>query len=324
MPDLPSVSVMFVTRGRPELIRRALAAVLEDDATSEAIVVIDGEDPETSEVLDLMASEETRIKVGRTPPPGPEGLDSTQRGRDHGAALASSEVVLALDDDVIARPGLVSGHARHHAGDDGRLMVVGYMPVATRPRWPWSYAPIRFYSEAYEQHCDRYAVDPGYILKHLWGGNTSLRRGDWLAAVAAGRVPCYHEDKEFGLLLARRGYRAAFDRTLRADHWYERNLRGFVARAERTVPAQDQLRSAYADVIEDKAWVDLPQRRSLALLLLLARSRAGWLAVKWGLLGATTMASAMRLRRVEGRLASILWRVASERAAGTASTPAGR
>jgi GT2 family glycosyltransferase len=313
---------MFLTMGRPQLIERALSAVLEDLATTEAIVVVDGDDAETTELLGRMAQEDPRVKTTRMPPPGPDGLDNMQRGRDHGASLASSEVVIALDDDVVARPGLVSGHARRHAADDGALVVVGYMPVVTPARWPRSYAPIRFYSGSYEEHCDEYRADPEHILKHLWGGNLSLRRSRWLDAIAHGRVSCYHEDKEFGLLLSRQGFRAVFDSSLRGDHWYERTLRGFVVRAQRSVRAQAELRAAYADVIEDPPWEDLPQRRSAALLLRLARSSAGWFLVRWGLIALISAAATLGLSRVEDRGAQALWRVASERAArGRLSPP---
>jgi hypothetical protein len=320
MSDLPSVTVMFITRGRAQLVRRALSAVLEDHATAEAIVVVDGDDPITTDVLGRLAVEDARIKVTHTPP-GPDHLDSMQRGRDHGAKLAASDVVLSLDDDVVARPGMVSGHAERHVGDDDRLLVVGYMPVAARPRWPRSYAPIRFYSESYEEHCEQYAADPSYILKHLWGGNFSLRRADWLAAIGAGRVRCYHEDKEFGLLLARQGYRAVFDRDLRGDHWYDRDLRGFVQRAEKTVPAQAQLRAAYADVIEDAPWEDLPQHPVLRVLLRLSRPAAGWFGVRWSLISLASLAAALHLRRLENRSAEILWRIASERGPGVQPAP---
>jgi hypothetical protein len=311
MAELPSVSVMFVTRGRPQMIHRALTAVLDDPATSEAIVVIDGEDPETTELLTTIG--DSRIRVTHTPPAGPDGLDSTQRGRDHGAGLASSDVVLALDDDVIAGPGLVSGHARHHTGDDGRLLVLGYMPVATRIHWPRSSAPVRIYSATYEQHCDEFEADPGSILKRLWGGNLSLRRGDWLDAIEAGRVPCYQEDKEFGLLLARQGFRAIFDRDLRGNHLYDRDLRGFVRRAEMTPPSQAALRAAYADVIEDQAWIDLPQHPIIKALIRPSGSSVGWFAIRWMLIALASLAAALRLTRLEDRAAELLWRVASER-----------
>jgi hypothetical protein len=314
MPDsLPTVSIMFLTMDRPLLIERALSAALEDPATTEAIVVIDGNDAETRDVLTRMAREDPRVRLTDMPPMGRDRLDNMQRGRDHGASLASSDVVLAMDDDVVAHPGLVSGHARLHAEVDDRVVVVGYMPVVTPPHWPRSYAPIRFYAESYEAHCEEYVSDPGSMLQKLWGGNLSLRRSHWLEAIEQGRARCYHEDKEFGLLLWRQGFRAEFDRSLRGDHWYERTLRGFVQRAQKSVLAHVELRAAYPELVEPgEPW---ERRRTRDILLALTGPSAGWFVVRWGLITATTLAGALRLRKLEDFGARALWRVAWERAA---------
>ena len=53
------------------------------------------------------------------------------RALDVGVQCSTGDVVLLMDDDVIAGPGLVSAHARRHAGADG-LVVVGSMPVRLR------------------------------------------------------------------------------------------------------------------------------------------------------------------------------------------------
>jgi GT2 family glycosyltransferase len=313
MPDsLPSVSVLFLTRGRPDLIDRAVSAVLEDSATTEVVVVVD-DDPVTHRALVRRAEADPRIRVTTTPPPGEDNLFRVQRGRDHGARLASSEVILALDDDVVARPGLVSGHARRHATGEEGLVLVGYMPVASRRRWPWSHAAVEMYSDSYEDHCRRYDEAPEEILRVLWGGNVSLRRSRWLEAIEGGRVHCYLEDQEFGLLLLRRGSRGEFDRDLLGDHWYERDLRSFVKRAEVTTGAHDVLRSAYPDLVDPEEPLD--RRRSLDVLIRIASIPGGWPVLRWSLIAFITLASALRLGKLERTGVEVLWRVASERAA---------
>lgn len=319
MARLPTVSAMFLTRGRPQLIERALLAVLADPALSEAIVVIDGEDPATSVALGRIAEQDPRVKLSSTPPPRPDGLDRVQRGRDHGVELADSEVILSLDDDVIAHPGLVEGHARRHAEGDADLVVVGYMPVVTPARWPRSHAPVRFYAEAYESHCDEFAADRHSILRNLWAGNISIRRATWLQAIDAPRVSTYHDDQELGLLLERSGAQATFDRSLRGDHHYERNLRGFAVRAERTTEATAQLRAAFPESLP--APEPLHPRPEIRALLFLSRSAAGWFAIRWGLIGATATAAALRITGMEELFARALWRIATERAQRGLSNP---
>jgi glycosyltransferase involved in cell wall biosynthesis len=312
MAAQPSVSVLFLTKERPQLLQRAVNSVLDDPATAEVIVVVDGDDPGTADLLSGMKQAEPRLRVTSLPPPGADDLDSMQRGRDHGAAFAGADVILALDDDVVAHPGLVSGHAARHA-DREDAVVVGYMPVATAPGWPASQAPVRFYAESYESTCERYEADPESILRGLWGGNVSVRRDRWLRAIEAGRVRCYHEDKEFGIVLSRAGLRGLFDRGLRGDHYYERNLRGFVARAETSTAAQAQLRAAYPDAEVPEVLEDDSSRGRLARRIV--APAAAWWLVKWTLIGAITLAGALRIRRLEDLGARLLWRLAEEHSA---------
>lgn len=307
---LPTVSVVFLTKNRPRLIARSLAAVLDDRATTEAIVVIDGEDTETREVLERFDRDDPRVKLTALPPPGSDRLENMQRGRDHGARLASSDVVLGMDDDVVAHPGLVAGHARWHARHDD-LVVVGYMPVVTQPRWPGSHAPVRFYAGAYEASCQGYRADPSTILTGLWGGNYSVRKTRWLEAIAAGRVPSYHEDKEFGVLLLRAGMRGIFDSTLRGDHHYERSLNEFVGRAEVTEAAHAHLWAAYPDELGFEK--PSPERPELRALIRISRSSLGWRVVRSALLAAIRLAALLRLSKLEDRGVHVLWRVAAGR-----------
>lgn len=293
---LPSVSVVMPTRDRAQLLERALEAVLADEATTEAIVVVDGSDPETRRLLDRLADRDRRIRVTNTPD-HPARLHRVQRGRDHGVSVASSEVILSIDDDVVAEAGLVSGHARWHAGPD-RIVVVGYMPVVTPRRWPFTHSPISYYAGAYESMCEEFSSDPDSILHKLWGGNVSVRRSDWLKAIKHPRVGTNLDDKELGLLLLRDGLRAVFDPKLRADHWYERSLRGTIDRAAKNVAGQAQLREVHRDVLGELPPAP-PPSAAMRLLLRISRRSPGWFVVKWGLIGLTAAAAVLRLSGLE-------------------------
>ena len=179
--------------------------------------------------------------------------------REHGAKLAREEVILALDDDIIAAPGMVSGHARwHKMGSD--LVVLGYMPVAPPPpggRWS---AATRLYAEDYERACDAFDQAPDSALTGLWGGNFSVRREHWRRADELERVrlDSMHTDREFGLRLHQLGLRGRFDRRLRAFHHDERSAtrlaeaaRGSAVATVRfeqagVVPPDPPIRSRYA------------------------------------------------------------------------------
>lgn len=89
----PSVSAVVCTRDRPELLRKAIAAILGQDyqGSIECVVVFDRSDPDHA----LAATGEGRsvrvIRNDRTP-----GLSG---GRNAGAAAATGELIAFCDDD---------------------------------------------------------------------------------------------------------------------------------------------------------------------------------------------------------------------------------
>jgi glycosyltransferase involved in cell wall biosynthesis len=309
----PTISVVIPTRDRTEILKRCLLAVLGDEGTTEVVVVVDGKDPETLELLDRIRAHDSRVRTTATPADPPE-LGRVQRARNHGAVIASSEVILALDDDVVARPGMVSGHARRHAEQDD-LVVVGYMPVATTRRWPRVYATVSYYSQAYEFTCELYRSDPRLILSTLWGGNVSVRRRHWLDASAEPRAATnLFDDRELGLQMLRDGLKGVFDPNLRGDHWYERSLRSFVDRAQTSPVENAELRAAHPDLIPDEEGEPVRLRGGLRLLLRLAQPSAGWWVVKWSLITTAFEAGVLRFSKLEDLSVRLLWRVANERA----------
>src|SRR3954452_25167071 len=114
----PRVSVVVPTYNRRALLGAVVDALLADPATSELIVVVDGSTDGSLELLRERAATEPRLRP----------LWTANRGelaaRELGLEAAQHPIVLFVDDDVLAGAGLVSGHAAHHAGTRG-LVVVG-------------------------------------------------------------------------------------------------------------------------------------------------------------------------------------------------------
>lgn len=149
--------------------------------------------------------------------------------RQTGVEAARGDVVLLIDDDVVAHGGLVSSHARHHTGRRS-IVVVGYMPVAD-PTGTVS----NLYAKEYENVCRRYdAGGEDAVLRNLWGGNISLSRDECLRVglVSPGFENLYHEDTDFGLRCRNDGLRGVFDRSLKATHHHQRSTRQFLADAQ--------------------------------------------------------------------------------------------
>lgn len=224
-----SVSVVVPTYRRRHVLERLLPPLLDDPATLEVVVVVDGCNDGSFELLQRLATQDARIVPVRIENRGPAGA------RQAGVEVARGDIVLFLDDDVVAAPGLVTGHARrHHADQD--LVVVGAMPTdAPVRRRPGMFASY-LYDEEYERRRGRWLDNPSRLLTTLWNGNVSLRRENCLRvglfnpALPRG----YHEDRDFGLRCLKAGLQGVYEPALLARHEHRLDLRGFrrVARSQ--------------------------------------------------------------------------------------------
>lgn len=319
-PSLPSVSVVVPTHERRALLPAVVAPLLEDPATHEVIVVVDGSTDGSLELLERLAAEDPRLV--------PVFIQNSglPRARDLGVERATASIVLALDDDVVAAPGLVGGHARRQAEHAGRV-VVGYMPVEMPASRRPGLGPTVVYAGTYEAVCRAYEEDPGSILRQLWAGNLSLRREDWLARMSRGEdvISGYHEDQDFGLRCLKAGMIGVFDRSLRASHLYRRSLPAFIRDASASGRNQTLIRDRHADVLlGDPAAEKRPRRRRRVLLARLARSESLGRLTMVGLLVASTCAGWCRAYSLEARAVQLMWNIEFERAAHEARGPARR
>ncbi len=220
---LPSVAVVVATYLRSKSLAAFVGCALADPAVTELIIVVDGCRDGSYELLREIAESETRLRP----------LFVEHRGQigalEAGVRAASSEIILLLDDDVMPRRGLVSGHACRHVGRS-RQVVLGYMPVALPTRRRRGDASTVLYAKEYEGYCARIENGHEDVLRSLWGGNVSLRREDCLAVGLASDEfhTFYFSDRDFGLRLAAAGMVGLFDRSLEATHLHKRSSQGFV------------------------------------------------------------------------------------------------
>jgi hypothetical protein len=246
-PRLPTVSVVIPTQGRSDLLVELVRRVLADPATTELVVANDGEALRTHEIL-AAAHPDPRVKVVHDP--GGKAVSHREGwARNMGVRAASSTVVLALDDDLLPEPNLVSGHAAWHSTADD-LVVLGYMPVSSR--LARSSAATRLVSQGYEQACAKMEHEPSSILLGLWGGNFSVRRQHWLQVLDGSSFGgVYHEDRELGLLFHRAGLQGVFDRRLRAAHQHTGSVGQCMANARLSAKAQVRLHRLFPELAKD-------------------------------------------------------------------------
>jgi glycosyltransferase involved in cell wall biosynthesis len=239
----PRLSVVAPTYRRRHGLPRFVEPLLREPELHELVMAVDGSDDGSVEWLEERRAEDGRVVV----------LDLPNRGagatRQAGIEAATGDVVLLLDDDVIAGPGLVAGHARHHAELESRL-VVGYMPNDWRslPRGRRGIALI--YRRAYEMHCAKWLAEPRSIAHGFWGGNFSMPRADFLRVGMQGlAVKRGQDDREFGIRCAKAGIELVFDPALVGEHLYDRDLEQFRSDCRVQGRSRRLLHEAHADLV---------------------------------------------------------------------------
>ncbi len=123
--EAPSVSVVVPTAGRRrEALARCLEALTRQrGGTSFEVVLVDDGTPASLSDSDLPEALDGRVIA--------TGGAGAAAARNAGARAARAELLLFLDDDVLAGPDLVAVHHRRQSAAGGCLVVVGpYLPRA--------------------------------------------------------------------------------------------------------------------------------------------------------------------------------------------------
>jgi glycosyltransferase involved in cell wall biosynthesis/peptidoglycan/xylan/chitin deacetylase (PgdA/CDA1 family) len=191
----PSFSIVMPTFQRRDVVVDAVKALsrLEYSGAIEAIVVIDG------------STDGTAAALAELELPFPFRLiEEANRGaagaRNRGAAEATGDVLLFLDDDMISDPDLLEQHARmYRVGADA---VVGDIPVDPS-------SPSGFLTDSVEKWIEASRIGPQLTPFDIFTGQLSVRRsvfnqlGGFDETYTSGQSFA-HEDTEFGVrLLAR-------------------------------------------------------------------------------------------------------------------------
>jgi GT2 family glycosyltransferase len=217
----PLLSVVIPTYQRRESLLRTLASLRSQTLPAtqyEVIAAVDGSTDGTADAVRRFAA-----------PYALSAVEGPHRGRagacNAGIRAATGAIVMLLDDDMEATPGLVAAHARAHEG--GERAVVGAAPIVVRPDSP---PFVRYMATGFRYRLERLA-QPGYRLhfRDVYTGNFSARRGTLLKVGGFDEAfRLYgHEDYELALRLQAAGAELTFSTEACARQHYEKSFAGF-------------------------------------------------------------------------------------------------
>lgn len=229
----PGLTVVVPTYNRREILSQTLPTVLSQEGARgdyEVVVVVDGSTDGTLESLARLGT----APVLRVVSQRNRGLSAA---RNRGAAEARGDLVLFLDDDMMASPALVAEHLREHA--DGKERVVfGALALAPGARRSF----LKLGVEEWGRDLASRLSAPGYHFRFddCYFGNASVRREVLRRAGGFDEafVKFGNEDYDLGWRLLAMGVEMRFARAAVADQIYDKTFRRwlqdvyFVGRAD--------------------------------------------------------------------------------------------
>jgi glycosyltransferase involved in cell wall biosynthesis len=226
----PRLSVVIPSFNRIDGLRLVLEgyeAQRPRDLPFEVVVVDDGSDDGTSDMLAGWRSSRFRLRFDRQANQGPA------RARNRGLEIVSGEIVLFGGDDIEPHPRQIAEHLREHdRRADFRTAVLGLT------RWPDSMAltsTMRHIDGPGGQQFSYAAFDDGaeYDFRHFYTSNVSISRR-MLAMEPAGFSDEFpsaaFEDAELAYRLSGKGMRIVYHQAAEAWHHHPYDARSFFRR----------------------------------------------------------------------------------------------
>jgi glycosyltransferase involved in cell wall biosynthesis len=188
--------VCIPTRNRADVLKLTLESLNHQTVAREHLQVVVGDDGSTDGTLHVVRRIQAGYELMWT---GVNGRGSAA-ARNAAARLARNEVLIFLDDDQIASPGLVAAHLEMHRRL-GNVLVQGDYPLAT----DCDRGGASMIIERSRQQALGLVNQADERSFHLWGGNFSVRRETWARVGGFDHDLARNQDLDFGLSVAALG-----------------------------------------------------------------------------------------------------------------------
>jgi glycosyltransferase involved in cell wall biosynthesis len=223
----PSISVIVPTYNRRRILSRTLPSLLdqrEPGVEYEVIVVVDGSTDGTLDMLNLQRRG-SRLRVVQQPNRGQASA------RNRGAAEALGEILLFLDDDMIAAPDLISVHREEH-GSSRERVVLGQMGLDAGVRRSFLKQGVEDWGKEFAERVSA----PGYRFRFDdWhSGHASISRSLFVGAGGFDEsfMAYGNEDYDLGFRLIHRGADMRFSPRAVALQIYDKSFSAWLRDVE--------------------------------------------------------------------------------------------
>ncbi|HEX4735760.1 MAG TPA: glycosyltransferase [Thermoleophilaceae bacterium] len=213
---MPSASVIVPTYNRPVALARTLEALRDMDVAADSleIVVVDTGGDENGEAT----AEANGVTYARRTDAG------VASARNHGAGLASGELLLFVDDDIVVEPSNLRRHAAIHQEHE-RCLVSGHWAFDPALRRKLEQTPLGRFRLSYEDLYNKPAGlggegQTGQVHPlTLAAANLSIRKDVfWSLGGFDERFPVGAEDQDLSWRAARAGCTLVYDFDIRVIH----------------------------------------------------------------------------------------------------------
>jgi glycosyltransferase involved in cell wall biosynthesis len=204
----PFLSAVVCTHDRAELLRRALESLCHQTLAVDEFEVVLVDDGSSDATRDVALSFRSRLPI-RYAFQRNAGLAAA---RNLGVFMAHGEVLLFLDDDDLADPGLLEAHVHaHRCRPEPEVAVLGYTKLAPELV---SDPLMHFVTQVGCLMFTYPAIPRGKLLDftYFWGGRTSCKRSlllDHGVFNPVFRFGC--EDIELAFRLSRHGLKVLYE-----------------------------------------------------------------------------------------------------------------
>jgi len=245
------ISIVIPTYNRRGILEKALLALFNQDYPKdkyEIILVDDGSTDGTKEYVESLKKAKNFKYIWH-------GNVGRAANRNIGIRSAKGEIILFLDDDVIAGPLLLKEHYNiHFESKDPKLVVLGYTPFAKEIKRT---TIVQYYEDFWKRVFHRAATNikanpHWYVITN----NLSLRK-DFLEEVGLfdENFKNYsYEDTELGYRLLKNGMEIRFNKRAMAYHNFEIDLEG---------SCKQQFQSGYSAVLFYQKYPELKEQLSI-------------------------------------------------------------